>query len=83
MGALVEEKDYGYDDREGSFKDHVHVSEEIEDEFQIYVLELYEFGVRDAVSTLLGHPERLGDEFASESAFYFDCEFMKEAFGVL
>lgn len=80
--AFIEEKDDRDDDCEGSLEDHVHVSKQIEDQFQIDVLELDQFRVWYAISTLFGHSERFGYEFAGESAFYFDGEFVKQSFGV-
>lgn len=64
MRALIEEKDDGYDDGEGRFEYHIHVFEQIEDQFQVDIFQLYELGIWYAVPALFGHPERFRDEFA-------------------
>lgn len=42
MRALVEEQNDGNYDGKGSFKDHSHILEEGENEFQVYIFELDE-----------------------------------------
>jgi hypothetical protein len=72
VGTLVEEHEDGDDDGEGSLENHVHVPEQVEDQFQIHIFKLDELGVRYPISALLGHAQGLGDEFSRQSAFDFD-----------
>jgi hypothetical protein len=80
VGAFVEEETDGYDNCEGGLEDHVHVAEQVENQLQIYVLQLDQLRVRNAVAALLGHPQRLGDEFSGEGALNLYGQFMEEAF---
>lgn len=82
VGTLVKEDEYGDDDGEGSLEDHVHVPEQVEDQFQVDIFELDELRVRYPISAFLGHAQRLGDEFSGEGAFDFDGQFVEETFGV-
>lgn len=82
MRALVEEQNDGDYDGKGSFKDHSHILEEGENEFQVYIFELDELGFRYSISALFGHSEWFRDEFSGECAFDFNCQLIKQPFRV-
>lgn len=81
--ALYEKHYDCHNYRKRHFEYQVHVPEKSENQFQVHVLQMNYFTLRDSIPTLTRYSQWFWHQFSRQSRLNPDCQLMEKSFGML